>query len=467
MENKPGRDLTTGSIPRHLLAFALPMLVGNLLSTGYSIINTLWVGNILGGNAVGATAVSFPIIFILIALASGATMATSILVSQYYGAKDFSMVRKVVNNSYFISLVLSVILTVGGFLFGDSLLRLVGTPPEIFADASGYLRILVAGILFFYVYFLLTSILRGIGDTMTPLIFLTASTLLNAILDPLLIMGIGPFPKLGLNGAALASLISQIAAVLLGLYYINKKYPILGLHPSELRFDKQIVWLILKIGFPSMIQQSLVGIGAAVVTRFVNGFGATAIAAFGAASRIDSLAMMPTMSMAMAASAITGQNLGARKPERIKSIFKWGIILNLLITSLITILALCIPELILSAFVHDKAIISIGATYLRIIGPSYLLFAVMFVTNGIINGSGHTTVTMFITLAALWFLRVPLAAFLSRTSLGLTGIWLAMLLGFAFGTLMSLAYYYSGKWKKSVLKFRPPMPESATSTGGL
>lgn len=465
MQRKAGKDLTVGSVPRLLVAFALPMLIGNLLSTGYSIINTIWVGNILGGNAVGATAASFPIVFMLIALASGATMATTILISQYFGAKNFQMVRKVVNTSFSISLVLSLVLTIAGVLLSDPILRLMSTPEAIFPLASGYLKISFAGVLFFYFSFLLTSILRGIGDTMTPLLFLVISTVLNAILDPLLIIGIGPFPKLGLNGAALASLIAQIVAVLLAMIYLSKKNPIVAFHPRELEFDRSIALLIAKIGFPSMIQQTLVSVGMAFVTSFVNAFGATATAAFGAASRIDSLAMMPSMAMAVAASTLSGQNLGAGKPERIKQAFRWGILLNLLMVSAVVLVACLFPRMILSAFVHDPAILDIGVHYLWIVAPGYLFFAVMFVSNGIINGSGRTMVTMFITLFALWLFRVPLAAYLSHTSLGLRGIWLAMTIGFAASMCMSLAYYFSGRWKTSVVHGAPVA--ASIGTGGL
>lgn len=465
MTRTSGKDLTVGSVPRLLLAFALPMLLGNLLNTGYSIINTIWVGNILGGNAVGATAASFPIIFMLIALASGATMATTILISQYFGAKNFTMVRKVVNTSFAVSLLLAIILTIVGILASDTLLRLMRTPPEIFSLASPYLKISFAGVVFFYFSFLLSSILRGIGDTVTPLLFLVVATVLNAVLDPLLIIGIYPFPKLGLNGAAIASVIAQIVAVVLGMIYLNRKNPIVAFKPRELEFDRSIIMLIAKIGFPSMIQQTLVSVGAAFITSFVNGFGATAIAAFGAASRVDSLAMMPSMSMAVAASSLSGQNLGAGKPERINQVFKWGILMNLAMVSVVVGFAFFFPRLILSVFIHDPAIIEIGVHYLRIVAPGYLFFAVMFVSNGIINGSGRTMVTMFITLFALWLFRVPLAAMLSHTALGLRGIWLAMTIGFCVSMFMSLGYYFSGKWKKSVVHGVDLAP--TMGTGGL
>lgn len=456
--NKFGKDLTVGSIPKHLLAFSLPMLFGNLLSTGYSIVNTIWVGKIVGEDALAATAVSFPIIFILIALASGATMATTILVSQYYGAKENEKVEKVVNNSFSIAIILSIILTAIGISLSGYLLRLMNTPEQVFIMADGYLKISLLGFLFMYISFLTTSILRGIGDTVTPLIFMVGAVLVNAILDPLLIIGVGPFPKLGLNGAAYASLVAQGMAVVSAIIYLNKKGHFVGLNPKKLRLDKDIVGLIFKIGFPTIIQQSLVSIGAAFITAFVNAFGASAVAAFGVCGRIDSIAFMPAMSMSMATSALTGQNLGANKPERVKEIFKWGIIMTSVITLTISIITVSFPKEILQVFLNketilkDASVVTIGVNYLRIVASGYILFAIMFVSNGIINGAGHTITTMIFSLLALWVVRVPLAAFLSKTSLGINGIWIAIVTGFGVAMIISLIYYFLGKWKKVIIK---------------
>ena len=194
MNNKFGKDLTVGSIPRHLLSFSIPMLIGNAMQVAYSIVNTIWVGHLVGENAVGSIGVSFPVIFILIGFSMGITMATSILVSQYYGAKNFKMVEKVVNNSFSISLILSIVMATSGILASDSILRLIDTPSENFSMASGYLKISLLGFVPMYLVFLTISILRGIGDTVTPLIFMATGLGLNAILDPFLIGGFWPVP---------------------------------------------------------------------------------------------------------------------------------------------------------------------------------------------------------------------------------------------------------------------------------
>ncbi len=454
MDSQFGKDLTVGSIPKHLLAFSIPMLLGNLLQTGYSIINMIWVGNILGENAVGATAVSFPIMFILIGLAAGATMATSVLVAQSYGAKDFEKMKKVVDNSLTLTLIAIVILTAAMFSSSDLILRLMDTPAEVLPLASGYLKISVAGFGLLYLMFLITATLRGIGDTMTPLLFMGIAVGINALLDPLLIIGIGPFPKLGLNGAAYASVIAQGIALGMGLIYLNRKSHLIALNLRHMALDKELTLLILGIGFPSMVQQSLVSIGTAFVTAYVNFFGADAIAAFGAATRIDMVATMPALAIGTAATALTGQNLGAAKTERVKEILKWGVLFAAVITGAISLLAISIPRLILSMFIHVPAVLDIGVLYLRIVGAAYITYAVMFVSNGVINGAGQTLVTMMFSLLSLWAVRVPLAAYLSRTALGLAGIWIAILISCAVVAAISFSYYCSGRWKKAAAKIQ-------------
>jgi putative MATE family efflux protein len=457
MDKRFGTDLTTGSIPRHLLLFAVPMLIGNFIQIGYSIINTIWVGHLVGEDAVGATGVSFPIFFILIGFAMGVTMATMILVSQYYGAKDYGMVEKVVNNSFSLTLIIGSVLTIADILSADQLLRLMETPPENFAMASSYLKIMLLSFPLMYLGLLISSILRGIGDTVTPLIFMSIGVTLNAILDPFLIGGFGPFPRLGLNGAAYATLISQGTALSIGFVYLNRKNHLVAFNPKRLILDRHITFLVFKIGFPSIIQQSLVSLGSMFITTFVNSFGSAATNAFGAVGRVDMFVFMPAMSMSMAVSALTGQNLGARKPERVKDIFKWGVMTTLPITILISLIAVFLSRIILVVFGlgNDEAVMKIGMAYLRIVGSCYIFLAVMFISNGITNGSGHTMITMIFSLMSLWVIRVPFSWLLSKTSLGITGIWVAIALSFLVMMIVSLAYYSSGRWKKSVIFTAP------------
>ena len=186
-----GKDLTEGSIPRHLLLFSIPMLAGNALQIGYSLINTIWVGHLIGENAVGAVGVSLPVLYVLFGFAMGMSIATTIVVSQYYGAKDYGMVEKAVANAFSLCLIIGSVLTIAAVLLSDHLLRLMATPPENFGMASTYLRLNLAAFILFYFGMLANFILRGIGDTLTPLVFMSVGLGLNAVLDPFLIGGFG------------------------------------------------------------------------------------------------------------------------------------------------------------------------------------------------------------------------------------------------------------------------------------
>lgn len=446
MNKKFGNDLTSGSIPRHLIGFAFPVLIGNLLTTGYGIINTIWVGNLLGRDAVGAVAVSFPVFLAMIALCSGATLATSILVSRAYGAGEHNEIQRIVNNSWGMGAILMFVIVIGGLLLSDPLLRALGTPDEIMPLASGYLKITVVSFISIYLSNLIAAILRGIGNTAVPLMFITIATAINALLDPLLILGLGPFPELGLNGAAFASLTASGIATVLGVCYVRRKYKAQPVNPTGILLDREMTGNIIRIGIPSFIQQMLVSLGYAFITSFVNGFGPAATAAFGIASRIDSIAAMPAMAMMISVSAITAQNIGAGKKERINEILKWGIVLNTPVLLVISTLCFLFPGEIMRIFVKNDSVIRIGVEYLRIVGPGYLTFSVFNITNGIINGAGKTISTMLISFVSLCLIRIPLAAFMSHTGLGLKGIWFAIIASFIVTTINSFVYYRSGLW---------------------
>ncbi len=466
MEDKKfGTDLTVGSIPKHLISFSLPMLFGNMLQSGYSIINMVWVGHIVGADGLGATAVSFPIMFILIGIAAGVSMATAVLVAQFYGAKRLDQLKMVVDNSVCLQLALSVVLITGMIALSNPMLRLMDTPQEIFAMSSSYLKISLSGIIFLYLSFTISQILRGLGDTVRPLLFMGTGVILNAILDPFLIMGIYPFPKLGLNGAALASVISQAISLAIALTYLNRKSHLVAINFGKLKFERHIAWLIIRIGIPSTVEQCLISVGSAFVTKYVNFFGPAAIAAFGAGSRIDMVAMMPAIAIGMAATALTGQNLGAGKPERVKEIFKWALLLGTAISGVVAVFAFAFPKLILSMFTQSEPVLLIGVQYLRIVVPCYFLFALIFVSMGVVNGAGQTVIPMIFTLISLWAVRVPVAWYLSQhTALKSSGIWIAMAAGFAVTAVVGYLYYLSGRWRKSALKihgFDRPMQAPA------
>jgi putative MATE family efflux protein len=450
-----GMDLTTGSIPKNLLIFSLPMLAGSVLQTAYSLVNAFWVGKYLGTNALAAVTVSFPVIFVLIALGAGLTIATNILIAQYVGAREWEKLKDVVQTSIFFVISLSAVFLALGLSLAGTILKMMDTPADVWPIALSYIRVYFWTLPFGFGIFLIGAMLRGIGDSRTPLYFQAGSVVLNAILDPLLIFGVAGFPKLGLNGTAYASIIVQVLAVAGLIIYIPYKRPLVSPDHTRLRISRHTAWLLIRIGFPAMIQQSVVSVSMFFIVRFVSAFGANADAAFGAALRIDQVAFMPALTIGMAVSTLSGQNIGAMKLDRVRKVFWWGILESGGISLFISILAMSIPQVFLRAFLNDPEVIAIGVGYLRIVGITYTLYAVMFVSNGVINGSGHTVPTTIITILNLWGVRVPLAWLLPQYTHSVRGLWIAMTVSVGAGMLMSLAYNATGRWKIPVIKNKP------------
>jgi len=452
--------MTSGSVPRHLIAFSVPMLAGNAIQTAYSIVNAVWVGKFLGEANLAAVTISFPIVFLLFAVAGGLTIGTSILVSQFAGAREWDRLRKVVQTSTVLIVCVSVLSLVVGQMLAPWIVRHMHAAPDIRPLAADYLRIYLYSIPAVFGMFLAAAMLRGMGDSKTPLYFLSAALVGTAILDPILIFGLIGFPRLGLNGTAIASVAMQTASLVCMYIYLYRKDHTAAPDWRHLTVDWPTLWLTFEIGLPSVVQQSLVSLGMLFVVSIVSGFRENATAAFGAAMRIDQIAFLPALTFGGAVSTLTGQNIGAGRIERVKEVFRWGTIICGGITLAMAIVAVTTPHILLRAFLSDPQALRIGIHYLRIMGISYVCYAVMFVSNGVINGAGYTFVTTIMTLVALWAARVPLAYYLSNRMHRVEGVFIAMAASSVLSMLISLGCYLSGFWKTPLVRHRP-LPEPA------
>lgn len=452
--NKHGRDMTRGSIPHHLLVFSIPMLFGNVIQAAYSIVNAIWVGRGLGETALAAVTVSMPIMFLLIAIGIGITMGTGILVAQFAGAKEWDRLRTSIGTSVVMLCGLCVILLSAGQMFTPWIIKQLQTPANVYALAVSYMRIFLCSMPFSFGTFLSVAMLRGVGDSKTPLYFQTGSLIGTAILDPILMFGWIGFPRMGVNGTAVASVTMQGVGMVACYIYLHHKEHIVAPQWRRLRVDWPMLWLILKIGLPSVVQQSLVSLGMLFVTGIISRFGENSIAAFGAAMRIDQIAFLPAMTFGAAVSTLVGQNIGANRVGRVKEVFRWGIILCGGITLLMTTVLVTIPHIVLKMFLTDGPALRIGVHYLHIMGVAYLSFALWFVANGVINGAGYTFVTTIISLFSLWIARVPLAIYLSHRMHRVEGVFIAMAVSAVTSMLISQVCYYSGSWKKPIIHHR-------------
>lgn len=446
------KDLTTGGEGRLIWNFTLPMLAGNALQQSYNIVDSVIVGRAIGKSALAAVGASFPILFLLISLIIGATMGFSILISQFFGAKDLASVRRTIDTSYIFLFFASLLMTAAGLLFSGPILRLLNTPAEILPQALTFLRITFGGLVFLFGYGSVSAILRGLGDSKTPLYVSAVSLLLNAGLVALFVVGLG----WGIAGSAWATLIAQGVSFLGATVYLNRTHPVLKFRLRGLEFDRAILKRALAIGLPSGVQQMLAAGGMMVLTRLVNGFGTDAMAGYTAAGRVDTFAIMPAMSLSAAISTFVGQNVGAGKLERVRNGLRAALLISAG-TSLLTTLAVVVFGWhLIAMFNPDPAVVAVGARYLLIAGGFYIVFSSMFVVNGALRGAGDTMIPMLVTVLALWVIRVPVSTFLSAR-IGLDGIWWGAPVAWCAGLAFSAGYFATGRWKR-LAGFPKPVP---------
>ncbi len=440
------KDLTHGKEGRLILAFAMPMVYGNVFQQLYNVVDSIVIGHYIGKEALAAVGASYPIIFLLVAMVIGLGTGFTVIISQYYGAKQHEKVKRTIDTTFIILFAAALFVTFFGIGFSSPIFRLTGLPPDVIPQARVYLNIYFSGSIFFFGFNGISAILRGMGDSKTPLVFLIISTITNILLDLLFVVVF----EWGVAGAAYATVISQAGALFTAIIYLNRRHPLVNLSIRKYHFDREIFKTSLRIGLPSGLQQTFVAAGLIALYGIVNTFGTITIAAYSVANRIDSFAMLLAMNFAAALSAFVGQNLGANKPERVRA----GLRVTWLITSGISLvlsaIVILFGKMLMGVFTPDPKVIEIGYQYLIIVGSFYIVFSTLFVVNAVMRGAGDTLYPMFITLIALWLVRVPASYFLAER-IGVTGIWWAVPIGWGVGMILTILYYFSGRWKKKVV----------------
>jgi putative MATE family efflux protein len=444
------RTLTEGGEARVIWSFSLPMLIGNVFQQLYNLTDAWVVGQFIGKEALAAVGASSSIMFLMISFILGATMGSSILISQYYGAGNMDGVRRTLSTTYIYVLAGALIMSVIGMLASRPLLVLLGTPREILAPATTFLVITFAGLVLMFGYNAFSAVLRALGDSRTPLYFLILSVVLNVGLEILFVAVL----RWGIAGSAWATVIAQGVAFAVSWVYMQRsRHEILHLDLKRMVFDRRIFAESMRIGLPSAVQQTLVAMGFVTLQSIVNRFGTDAVAAYTAAGRLDSLAGIPAMNFSMALITFIGQNLGAGKPNRVTK----GFIATLLMSgafALATTLAMVLfKEPMIRLFNDDPAVVSIGSRYLLIVGSFYVVFSTMFISGSVPRGAGDTLFPMFVTLLSLWVARVPLSLLLSGP-LGTDGVWWSIPIAWSLGAALNVVYYFTGRWRHRTIAGR-------------
>ncbi len=437
------KDLTTGHEGKIILRFAIPMLAGNVFQQLYNIVDSIIIGHFVGKEALAAVGASFPFIFVFVALVIGIGMGFSIIISQYFGAKQMDKLKVSMDTMWIFLFWSGLITTLLGIALSRPILRLTRLPDEVLPYAVSYLHIYMGGSLFFFGFNGMTSLLRGIGDSTTPLWFLIISTVVNIGLDLLFVLVF----KWGIEGAAIATVIAQAGAFLTMVLWINHNHKLINLSFRKFTYDKAIMRRSLQIGLPSGVQHTVFSLGMMAIYSIVNRFGTDTVAAYSAAGRIDSFATMPAMNLSAALSSFTGQNMGAGRTDRVKNGLRATLKMSAVVALAGTFIFWVFGRQLMLIFTTDPVVISKGVDYLRIVASFYLLLTTMFTVNGVLRGAGDTLIPMFITLFSLWLIRVPLSYALSGI-MGEKGIWWAIPLAWSCGVSASYIYYKTGKWKK-------------------
>ena len=443
-----------------MLELAWPIVVIQLLQVAYNLADTFWLGR-LSANAVGALSLAFPLIFLMISVGGGFTTAGSILVAQYTGADSERSAGLVAGQTLWFVTALATVLGVVGFLSTDALLGVLPAGPEtaeyVIPLAADYMRIFFLGQPFLFGFFVFSSLMRGYGNTRTPMRVMAISVALNVVLDPLLIFGWSVFPAMGIEGAAIATIVSRGVATVMGVYILFFSQAGPEVTVADLSPDFGLVRKIVRIGVPSATEMSMSALAMLTLTAMVVSFTPPVVAAYGLGNRLVSLVFLPAMGLGRATNTMVGQNLGAKQYDRAQRAVKLAAWTAAGILFVVAIVAALLPEPIVAVFMRGDTAdaletVALGAEYLRIRSVEFVFIGVLQVVLGAFRGSGKTTTAMALSMLALWIGRVPTVYVLAFVlDLGPTGIWIGMALGNVLGAIAAVGWFMRGTWRQTVI----------------
>ncbi|MCI7734703.1 MAG: MATE family efflux transporter [Dysosmobacter sp.] len=443
MEHQNGmRNMTVGSPAGHIFYFALPLLAGSFLQQLYNMVDSWVVGNYAGDAALAAVGVGYPVIFMFTSLFMGLSNGGTVVIAQFYGAGNMDRVRDAVDTIYTAFMASAIPITALALGLVRPVLLLMQVEEDAWAESWLYLAVVSAGLIGAIGYNLNAGILGGLGNSRTTLLFLAISSVMNIVLDLVLVLACG----MGVLGVALGTIISQAFSWLFGLFYINRHYPNIAIRPFCFRFDKALFRQIMGIGLPAGIQMSLVAVGAMVVMSKINSFGKEYTAAYNVGSKLDSLAFLPVQSLSNAVTAFVGQNIGARRLDRARQGIRITVAASVAWSAVMLVLIPLGPTLV-GFFSDTPAVIQSGSVYLKCIMPFYLLFSVMFCLNNAMRGAGDSLFAMVDVIFSLILVRVP-AVYWFADHYGPDYMYYGVGVGWCVGFTLSVVYYLSGRWKR-------------------
>jgi putative MATE family efflux protein len=473
MKSERAIDLTTGHIAGNLWRLSLPIMFSNFMQTFYNLTDTWWLGK-LSGDAQGAVATAgttFPLIFFLSSFGFGFTIAGTAMVSRFKGAGENDKIEEVIGQFTFILIVFSALFVLISQLLVAPIVNALSVPVEIVPQTITYIRYIMIGLVFMFIFLLYQSIAHGLGDTWSPMIVQVVSVFVNIVLDPLLIFGVGFFPRLETTGAAIATMIARLIGATIAIYFMYKHSRHLLPSLSEIMPKWRIIKRILKLAIPGSVGHSITSFGFVMLQGFVNSFGTTIISAFSIGNCMIGLYMMPAMGIHNALAAIVGQNLGAKNVPRAQKTIETALIMVLSIMVVGVSIMYFFGADLTKFFIDSPDVIAVGRRMFKVVSFASLAFSIMFVFLGVFNGAGMTKTTMNLSIIRLWAIRIPLVYILSGHLLRMDffrnsflhgalqqlaqplskypydALWWSMIISNIASVIISFVIFRTGSWK--------------------
>jgi putative MATE family efflux protein len=458
-----GPDLTAGPIGPTLIAFALPVLGSNIIQTLNGSVNTAWVSHILGEAALTASANAGQVFFLMIGIVFGISMAANIMIGQAFGARDEAAAGRVVGTCTVFFIVVALALAVAGGVLTPGILDLMGTPADARPGAIVYLRMLFAAMPSIYFFQFVMMAQRGVGDSRTPFYFALVQVALDIVLNPVLIMGLGPFPRLGIVGSATATLVSQSLTLAVMLVHLYRKRSILVIRPKDWRLlipNWAILRALVLKGMPMGFQMIVISLAGLTMMRFVNQYGSQTGAAYGAAMQLWNYVQMPAMALGSAISSMAAQNVGARRMDRVERVAWTGAGYALICSAAPIVVILLSQHLVLRAFLPaDSPALPIAERINLIAIWSFAPFGVAFAFSGVVRATGVVWPPLLAMIVALWFVRIPFAHAM-QPYWGADAVWASFPLGSVVTLAIAMSYYRWGRWRTVRLVHTTPHGEA-------
>jgi putative MATE family efflux protein len=450
-------DLTSGGIGRPLFFLSLPIVVTNLLQTAYNLADTFWLGQ-YSTAALAAISFAFPMVFLLFALGMGISVAGSVLVAQHVGAGEEREAEYAAAQTVTYAILASLLLGAVGYVVVEPFLRLLGASPEVVPLAAGYMRVIALGMVFMFGFFVFISLMRGYGDTVTPMLVMFGSVAVNVALDPFVIFGWGPFPELGVTGAALATVFSRALAFAVGVVVLLEGSRGVRVRPGDMLPDLAYLRRLLRVGVPASVEGTTRALSVNLMLFIVGGFPTAVVAAYGVVTRVFSMVILPAIAVERGVETMTGQNVGADNPDRAATTNHFAARALFVVLAAVGAVVWVFAGDVVGVFTDDPAVVAEGTTFLRWIAPTFGFVGIVRSYAGGFRGTGRTLVAAGIAVATLGVFRLPIA-WVGAGAIGTDGIWLAFAVSNVLGAAVAYLWFRRGTWRDADLTDEPTVVE--------